>query len=170
MSLRPSPPDSFRKCTKPRFFCRGIGMTSNHALVPFLDRLGGMFGACSLTHSRIASSSSRRLTASSNASGFNFRKAEQMFVEPDGLVVVAVEQTLLVQPRLIDQDEADERIRPTSRTDCADAVCASVPRLKLCRRQRFGPGRRKVRTSGATRVRALMSTVTIRPGSGRPDQ
>src|SRR5207248_10055063 len=32
-----------------------------------------------------------------------FKKSEKMFVEPDGFVVVTVEQTLAMQPRLIDQ-------------------------------------------------------------------
>src|SRR5436853_6564281 len=32
-----------------------------------------------------------------------FKKGEKMFVEPDGFVVVTVEQTFTIQPRLIDQ-------------------------------------------------------------------
>ena len=73
------------------------------ASIPFFDLLPpNVSTPFSSIHFRIAWSSSSRSAASSKASGFSSR-SEQMFVEPDGLVVVAVKQTFAMQLRLVDQ-------------------------------------------------------------------
>ncbi len=98
-----TPPASFRKCRNRAFFTAESGCSRYHCLVPFFNRFRRVFAPFSAIHARIAPSSSMRLAASSKASGSNFEKSQQMFIESNGFVIVSVEQTFAMQFCFVDQ-------------------------------------------------------------------
>src|ERR1700704_5264101 len=88
---------------EPRSFRGGIGMALRHALIPLLDRLGRMPGTMFVNPFQY------RLVVIETDHRFleliwiQFKEREEMFIEADSLVIVAVEQALLMQARLINQ-------------------------------------------------------------------
>src|SRR6516165_238091 len=89
--------------TEPRLLGGGVGMPRDHRLVPMFDLVRGMLGGI------FSNPFQDRVVFLQATDGLlesvtvDLEKAEQMLVEPDGLVVVTVEQTFAVQLGLVDQ-------------------------------------------------------------------
>ena len=107
-----------------RLFGGRIGMPRNHRLIPLFDRFGRMFLSVFLHPIQNCLIVFQLVSCLLERVAVEFEKREQMFIEPNGFVIVTVKQTFAVQPAPYRSDAANARNRRVSRTDCADAVYA----------------------------------------------
>ncbi len=86
-----------------RFLRDRVGPTGNHRLVPLLDRFRRMLRAICRNPIQNGSVIIEPMRGFLERIGIPLQKGEEMFVEADGFVIVAVEQSFAMQLRFIDQ-------------------------------------------------------------------
>src|SRR2546430_593694 len=86
-----------------RFLGGGIGMTRNHRLIPMLDFFGRMLGRIVVNPIQNRFVRFEPMDRLFKRITIKFKKAEEMFVESNGLVVVTIEQPFAMELRFIDQ-------------------------------------------------------------------
>src|SRR6476646_10019738 len=88
---------------KSGFLGGGVRMTRNHSLVPMLDFRGRMFDRALMHPTQDGIVFLEAMHCVFELVSVDLQKAEEMFVEPDCLVVVAVEKAFAVESSFIDQ-------------------------------------------------------------------
>src|SRR5438270_3897821 len=86
-----------------RFFRGRIRMTRNHRVVPLFDGFWRMLHSVFLYPRRNCFVMFKLVGDLFKYVAVDFKECQQMFVEPDGFIVVTVKQAFPVQPGLIDQ-------------------------------------------------------------------
>src|SRR5438874_12304389 len=86
-----------------RFFRGRIRMTRNHRVVPLFDGLWRMSHSVFLDPPENCFVIFKLVGALFKYVAVDFEECQQMFVEPDGFVIITVKQAFPVQPCLIDQ-------------------------------------------------------------------
>src|SRR5215831_10153864 len=86
-----------------RLFRGGVGMPRNHGVIPFFDGFRRMLLSIFLHPGENCLVVVELVGDFFEFFSVDFEKREQMFVEPDGFVVVTVEQPFAVQSRLVNQ-------------------------------------------------------------------
>src|SRR5205809_2495794 len=86
-----------------RLFGGGVGVPRNHRLVPLFNCFGGMSGPVFLHPLQNCVVFLQPVNNLFKCVAVEFEKREQVFIEPNGFIVVTVKQSFAVQPGLIDQ-------------------------------------------------------------------
>src|SRR5205823_14863250 len=93
----------FEEMLEARFFRGRIRMTRNHRVVPLFDGFWRMLHSVFLYPRRNCFVMFKLVGDLFKYVAVDFKECQQMFVEPDGFIVVTVKQAFPVQPGLIDQ-------------------------------------------------------------------
>ena len=86
-----------------RFLRGGIGMSRDHRRVPMVDRFGRMFRAVLFHPLENGLVVVQFVGGFFEPIGIQSQKSQEMFVEPNGFIVVSVEQSFAMQFCLVDQ-------------------------------------------------------------------
>src|ERR1700737_1196157 len=89
--------------TEAGFFGGGVGMPRNHRLVPVFDLVARMFYAALFDPTQNCVVVLQTMNRVFESIAVEFEKAEEMFVEPDRLVIVTIKQSLAMELGLVDQ-------------------------------------------------------------------
>src|SRR4029077_1026860 len=93
----------FEKMQETRLFSSGIGMARNHGLVPLIDRFGRMLLSIFLHPRENCLLVIQLVSDFFECFSVEFEKREQVLIEPDGFIIVTVEQAFAMQPCLVNQ-------------------------------------------------------------------